>query len=144
VLEIINFNQCHAGSAVRATDDDGIVSRLKRGYLVVCLLRFCRNRANFSEGYALAENAAVRFRWRTSNCDPHQMPGKTRGANDSKTSPQSHRVSVGSRCSFVLLTLKLDENHVQRFIANVLRGVRQRLAKQNFARLQLSFGDFAI
>ena len=66
------------------------------------------------------------------------------GANDSKTWPQSHRVSVGSRCFFALLTLKLDENHVQRFIANVLRGVRQRLPKQNFARLQLSFGDFAV
>lgn len=40
--------------------------------------------------------------------------------------------SMRSRCFFAL---ELDENHVQRFIANVLCGVRQRLAKQNFARL---------
>ena len=43
--------------------------------------------------------------------------------------------SARGRRFLALLTLELDENHVQRFIANVLRGVRQRLAKQNFAGL---------
>src|ERR1700751_3226026 len=40
-------------------------------------------------------------------------------------------VSMRSRFFFALLTLELNENHMQRLIANVLRGVRQRLAKHN-------------
>ena len=115
-------------------------------YLMVCLLRFCRNSSDsFGVGYSLAESAAVSaFTDAQAIAIRIQCTGRFGGQTTQKTWPQSRLVSVRSCCLLALRTLELDENHVQRLIANVLRGVRQRLAKQNFARLQLSFGDFAI
>src|ERR1700730_8516175 len=100
---------------------------------------------------------------KSKSCEPSRSganfagAGETEGAGDccpledSKPNCNSANKQIerdfmksSSDLRSTVLFFELDQNHVQRLIANVLRGVSQRIAIKNVARLQFAFRGFAI